>query len=336
VYEWGTGPRAITLVHPGLGAPQGAIILEEMIALGCRAFIACGGSGVLDKEVMAGQLIVPTAAVRDEGTSYHYLPASREVAANDDAVKAIADTLGAAGVSFRFAKTWTTDAVYRETADKIAVRVAEGCLTVEMEAAALFAVARFRGIPLGHILYGGDDVSGLTWDRREAFDRTAARGALVRLAAAACLAIPLARDTRLQAAVVRDNELLIIEMVMDDGRRFWVLPGGGREPSDTDEAVAIAREVREETALEVTVDRVLVDTVGHPADTRYQRYRTFLCHPRIGSTPAAGSRDGIATVGQTRWVRLDDEASWGTSIAEDRFLHPQLLTIARLLRLPPA
>jgi uridine phosphorylase len=186
VYEWMNGEQRITLAHPGLGAPLAAIVLEELIALGCRSFVACGGAGVLDKDVAAGHLVVPTSAVRDEGTSYHYLPPAREVEVDARAVDAIAATLTAAGVSFRLAKTWTTDAVYRETPGRVRSRAAEGCLTVEMEAAALAAVAQFRNVPLGIILYGGDDVSGLAWDPRETFDRTATREALVRLAAAAC------------------------------------------------------------------------------------------------------------------------------------------------------
>ena len=189
VYELQNGAETIALVHPGLGAPLTAIILEELIALGCRSFIACGGAGVLDKQVAAGQLIVPTSAVRDEGTSYHYLPPMRDVAVSPKAVNVIAATLTSAGVPFRLAKTWTTDAVYRETADRVAARVAEGCLTVEMEAAALAAVAQFRNVALGIMLYGGDDVSGLRWDQRESFDRAEARQALVRLAAKACGAL---------------------------------------------------------------------------------------------------------------------------------------------------
>jgi uridine phosphorylase len=94
-----------------------------------------------------------------------------------------------ANIPFLLGKTWTTDGVYRETPSKIALRKAEGCLTVEMEAAALFAVAQFRQVALGQILYGGDDVSGLTWDRREAFDRTAVREKLLQLAAEACVAM---------------------------------------------------------------------------------------------------------------------------------------------------
>jgi len=189
VYEWSNGEHRVTLAHPGIGAPLAAIILEELIAVGCRSFVACGGAGVLDRTIAAGHLVVPTSAVRDEGTSYHYLAPAREVAVDARAVEVIAATLTAAGVPFRLAKTWTTDAVYRETAGRVRSRAAEGCLTVEMEAAALAAVAQFRNVPLGIILYGGDDVSGPAWDPRRTFERDGRREALVRLAANACTAL---------------------------------------------------------------------------------------------------------------------------------------------------
>src|SRR5262249_44397803 len=163
---------------------------EALFARGCRTFNERGGAGVLDKQIAAGHVIIPTVAIRDEGTSYHYLPPSREVAATPRAVAAIVQTLTAANIPFRLGKTWTTDGGYRETPGKIALRQAEGCLTVEMEAAALFAVAQFRQVPLGQMLYGSDDVSGLTWDQRwGAFDRTAVREQLLRLAAAVCVAL---------------------------------------------------------------------------------------------------------------------------------------------------
>jgi uridine phosphorylase len=194
IYEWRRDGQVVTLAHPGLGGPLVAIVLEELIALGCRAFVACGGAGLLDKQAATGGLVVPVSALRDEGTSYHYLPPSRDVVASLEAVRAIERTLAAAGVAFRLGKTWTTDAVYRETAGTIAARRAEGCLTVEMETAAMIAVAQFRGVPLGQILYGGDDVSGLQWDRREEVDRTSIRERLAQLAADACTAIKLSGD----------------------------------------------------------------------------------------------------------------------------------------------
>jgi len=190
IYAWHYNDQPVALVQPGMGAPFAAAVFEVVIALGCHTFIACGSAGVLDQQIAAGHLIIPTVAVRDEGTSYHYLPPSREVEATPRAVDALVQTLTAANIPFRLGKTWTTDGVYRETPGKIALRKADGCLTVEMEAAALFAVAQFRHVALGQILYGGDDVSGLTWDqRREAFDRPAVQEKLLRLAAEACVSM---------------------------------------------------------------------------------------------------------------------------------------------------
>lgn len=156
----------IVVCHPGVGAPLAAGCLEEVIALGCRKFIACGGAGVLKSEITLGHNVVPTTAVRDEGTSYHYLPPSREVEANPVAIAAIEKALQKHNLEYIKGKTWTTDALYRETPAKIQRRKSEGCLTVEMEAATFFAVAQFRGVTFGQLLYGGDDLGGEKWDGR--------------------------------------------------------------------------------------------------------------------------------------------------------------------------
>ena len=187
VYEIEYNGQQLGLIHPMVGAPLAAGVLEEAIALGYRKFVVCGGAGVLDKEVSIGHLIVPVSAVRDEGTSYHYIPPSREVFASPAAVAAIEKTLEEHGVEYIKSKTWTTDAYYRETPSRIKLRKAEGCLTVDMEAAAFFAVAEFRGVQLGQILYGGDDVSGLEHDSRKWSSRKDIRERLFHLAAEACL-----------------------------------------------------------------------------------------------------------------------------------------------------
>jgi uridine phosphorylase len=181
--------QRVALFHPGIGAPLAAAILEEVIALGCRRLIACGGAGVLDREIAAGHVVIPIAAVRDEGTSYHYLPPSREVVPSPQAVAAIEATLRRRNVDYRLAKTWTTDAFYRETRQRMALRRAEGCVTVEMEAAALFAVGQFRGVAIGQILYGGDNLDAGEWDSRDWSKKWTIREKLVELAGEACLAI---------------------------------------------------------------------------------------------------------------------------------------------------
>ncbi len=180
--------QRFAVFHPGVGAPIAGGFLEEVIALGAKKFIACGGAGVLNAELTVGHVVVPILAVRDEGLSYHYLPPSRDVAASAEAVEAIQQTLEAHHVPYVIGKTWTTDALYRETPGKVARRRDEGCITVEMEAAAFFAVAKFRGVTFGQLLYGGDDLSGDVWDHRDWISsQGSTREKLFWLAAEACL-----------------------------------------------------------------------------------------------------------------------------------------------------
>jgi uridine phosphorylase len=186
VYEISLNDQRLTVLHPGVGAPLAAAFLEEAIALGCQKFIACGGAGVLASEIAMGHLIVPSAAVRDEGTSYHYLPPSREVEADPRGIAAIETVLRRHGIDYLVGKTWTIDAVYRETRERVQRRRLEGCVTVEMETAAFFAVAKFRGVPVGQILYGGDDLGGPEWDHRE-WVTSSSREKVFWLAAEACL-----------------------------------------------------------------------------------------------------------------------------------------------------
>ena len=166
LYETTHEGKRLAVMTPGLTAPFAAGILEFAIATGCKKFIAFGSCGVLDKTIEKGKLIIPTAAIRDEGTSYHYIPPSREITADPTVVDVIKKGLIARKIEFIEGKTWTTDGIYRETPEKIKRRKKEGAITVEMEAAALFAVAKFRNTPLGFLLAGGDDVSGIEWDTR--------------------------------------------------------------------------------------------------------------------------------------------------------------------------
>ena len=189
LYEITHRGRRLAFFHPSIGGPMAAGLLEEMIAWGCKKFIACGGCGVLEKEIAVGHLILVTSAVRDEGVSYHYLPPAREVLADESVIQALAQTMDRLGVSYRRGKTWTTDAPYRETAAKVALRRQEGCVTVEMEAASFLAVAEFRNVPFGQVLYGGDDLSGAEWDHRSWQSRSEVRENLFWLCAEACLSL---------------------------------------------------------------------------------------------------------------------------------------------------
>jgi uridine phosphorylase len=187
IYEIEHRGRRLAFFHPGVGAPIAAGLLEEAIAFGCKKFVVVGGAGVLVKELTVGKLILVESAVRGEGVSYHYIPPAREIQAPAEALAAIRSTLDARGIPFVSGKTWTTDAPYRETQSMIDARRAEGCLTVEMEAASLLAVAQFRKVLLGQILYAGDDLSGENWDNRGWQSRQEVRESLFWLAADACL-----------------------------------------------------------------------------------------------------------------------------------------------------
>lgn len=187
VYDLDYDGKRITLVQALVGAPMAAASIDEMTAYGCKKFIACGGCGVLEKDLGVGHLIIPTSAVRDEGTSYHYVAPSREVAMSTHAVRMIEDTLLKRDIPHLKAKTWTTDAFYRETPAKIKRRKEEGCVTVEMETSAFIAAAQYNDVEFGQILYAGDSLAGEEWDQRSWHDRHDVRELVLRLAIDACL-----------------------------------------------------------------------------------------------------------------------------------------------------
>ena len=166
VYAYGSGADSLCITMAFCGAPGAAVTLEELHAMGCNKFIICGGAGALTKDSKVGEIVVPVSAVRDEGTSYHYIEPSREIDCHKEAVETVVSCMEQMGIPFTTGKTWTTDAIYRETPDMIEVRRSEGCITVEMEAAAFFAVSQYYNIPLAQLLYAGDDVSGEVWDSR--------------------------------------------------------------------------------------------------------------------------------------------------------------------------
>jgi len=166
VYEFEYNGKRIALALGGLGAPFAALNMEMYSALGCTKFMACGNGGVLDKEMPRGSVIIPDEALRDEGTSYHYLAPERTIVLDKEIVEKSRSVLESHKISYKIGKTWTTDAVFRETKNKIDVRKQEGCLIAEMECATFAAVAEHFGYKFGQILGAGDDISGSDWDYR--------------------------------------------------------------------------------------------------------------------------------------------------------------------------
>lgn len=157
----------------GQGAPFSVQLMEKMIAAGVRQIVAISGCGALTDDLIPGDVLVLKSAVRDEGTSYHYLPPTRDVEASPAAVRAVTRALENRSIPYKLVKTWSTDAIFRETPGRRETRIKEGCRVVEMEAAALYAAAQFRGVEIVQVAYAGDLVIPDRWDKRgwdERFD----------------------------------------------------------------------------------------------------------------------------------------------------------------------
>ena len=147
--------QKICLVQAPVGAPAAVQILDWLISYGVREVISAGSCGSL-VDYAENVFLVPYKALRDEGTSYHYLPPSRYVDVSERSRRAILQTLQAHNLPHHEVKTWTTDGFFRETKGKVASRKQEGCAVVEMECSALAACAQMRGIVWGEILYTAD------------------------------------------------------------------------------------------------------------------------------------------------------------------------------------
>ena len=149
-----------------VGAPACAGTVEELREiLNTDRLVLFGGAGCLDKEIARGKVMVPTAAYRDEGTSYHYAPAADYIEiGNAPVVEAF---MKKNGIPYVLGKTWTTDAFYRETLDNFEKRRADGCISVEMEGAAVQAVCDFRGLQVYMFFTGGDLLDAPEWTQRK-------------------------------------------------------------------------------------------------------------------------------------------------------------------------
>lgn len=141
----------------GAGAVQ---IMEQLIAGGVNEIIAAGCCGALVEDA-EGDFFVPTKALRQEGTSYHYLPPAREVEIDERAVKAIEKVLIKNNKSYRKCKTWTTDGFYRETKEMVLYRKEDGYSVVEMECASMAACAKMRGVIFGQLLFTADSLANI-------------------------------------------------------------------------------------------------------------------------------------------------------------------------------
>ena len=137
-----------------------------MIPMGAKRIIVLGNCGVLDKSIEDCGIIIPTKAIRDEGTSYHYAPPSDMIEVNRKYREEFKSVCCEFGYHYTEGITWTTDAMFRETRDKMEARKQMGAICVEMECAAMQAMCNFRGVEFFQFLYAGDNLDHSNWDPR--------------------------------------------------------------------------------------------------------------------------------------------------------------------------
>lgn len=158
VYKTKINGVDIAFVQAPLGGAGAVQIMEQLIAGGVKEIIAAGCCGALVEDA-EGSFFVPTAALRQEGTSYHYLPPSREIVLDSAPIKAICRVLENAELNYKTCKTWTTDGFYRETKEMVQYRKSEVYSVVEMECASMAACAKMRGVLFGQVLFTADSLA---------------------------------------------------------------------------------------------------------------------------------------------------------------------------------
>lgn len=166
IYEVNFKDVRLAVCQVMIGAPACVSNLEELIALGAKKIFVCGECGVLERSIDDAHLIIPTAALRDEGTSYHYLPASDEIEMEPHCIETIERVFKNHDLEYTKGKIWTTDAPYRETRKKMHKRRQQGCIAVDMECAALAAAAKLRGVTFAQFVYACDNLDAEEWEQR--------------------------------------------------------------------------------------------------------------------------------------------------------------------------
>ena len=164
LYAHQSSSAGICLSGPGIGAPYAVMMLESLIAWGARRIIFLGWCGAVSSQVKIGDIILPTSAVVDEGTSRNYSDTDNGQSKPASSMASlIGQVLEDNRIDFHSGKIWTTDAVYRETREKVANYQQQGVLAVEMEISALYSVAQFRHVEIGAMLVVSDELSSFKW-----------------------------------------------------------------------------------------------------------------------------------------------------------------------------
>lgn len=158
--------KELCLCQAPVGAAAAVQIMDWLIAYGVKYIVSSGSCGVLD-DLEENVFLVPKKALRDEGTSYHYLEAERFIETNQEMRDIIEQVFIRKGLIYQECTTWTTDGFFRETKEKVNARRKEGCLCVEMECSALAACAKFRNVKFGQFFFTADCLHGIKYQERD-------------------------------------------------------------------------------------------------------------------------------------------------------------------------
>lgn len=168
IYKTQIGKENVIIYRTLVGGPGTTMMMEELHARGVENFIFFGSCGELTSDLKKGAFIIPTEAYRDEGTSYHYMPPSDFVKVKT--YTKLEEVFKNKKINYQLTKTWTTDALYKETKNKVKNRIESGCKVVEMECASIMAVANARNINAYQFLYSDDTLEGSEWNIRTLID----------------------------------------------------------------------------------------------------------------------------------------------------------------------
>ncbi len=156
--------QKVSLVGAPLGAPYAVILLERLIAMGAKDVVALGCCGSLQPDLKVGHLVIPTEALSEEGTSGHYpLPKGTPRKTDDHLVALLQQKCRRKKFPWAAGKVWTTDALFRETREKVERYSKKGLLAVEMEMSALMTLAVYRQIRFAALLVVSDELAGPRW-----------------------------------------------------------------------------------------------------------------------------------------------------------------------------
>lgn len=162
---WADESKGIAVAGPFIGSPHAAMVVENLIAFGARKILFSGWCGAVSSDVKTGDIIIPDGAFSDEGTSKHYgdFKGDELLKTSGQLSLALKQSLISKDVAVKEGAIWTTDAIYRETRQKIEQYQKQGVLGVEMELSALIAVCMFRSVEIASVQVVSDEVSSFTW-----------------------------------------------------------------------------------------------------------------------------------------------------------------------------